>query len=453
MSPTQKVLWSEGLFLTPHHFQQWDRYYEDLLDFRIRSALRFTWGVEELEINKNALDNGVFELLRCRAVLPDGLSVNIPEADAPPPRRVFTDDFPPASDRLGVHLGIPILRASAANLTVAGPDAQAVETMARYVGASATVADYNTGDNPQAVPLAAKNLRLLFGEEALQNHVALKIAELRRTSDAKVALDEQFIPPAVTLGASRALIDIVRRLFEKLSAKSTTLGARRRQKGQDLADFTTSDVANFWLLHTVNSYIPLVMHFHHVQRIHPEQLYLAMAQLAGELMTFVTDGHPSELPKYVHTDLTRTFAELDLKLTLLLETVIPERCVAIPLERTKESLYVGRITEERLLTHAEFFLAVSARMAEPQIIERVPRKSKIASLDTINFLLGQALPGVLLRPVAVPPGPIPVRMGFKYFRLEKLGSYWETIASSRNICIYFPAEFPELRLELFAVKD
>src|SRR5205823_507167 len=83
-----------------------------------------------------------------------------------------------------------------------GPDAQAVETMARYVGASATVADYNTGDNPQAVPLAAKNLRLLFGEEALQNHVALKIAELRRTSDAKVALDEQFIPPAVTLGAS-----------------------------------------------------------------------------------------------------------------------------------------------------------------------------------------------------------------------------------------------------------
>ena len=44
-------------------------------------------------------------------------------------------------------------------------------------------------------------------------------------------------------------------------------------------------------------------------------------------------------------------------------------------------------------------------------------------------------------------------MGFKYFRLEKLGTYWDTIAASRTICIYFPAEFPELRLELYAVKD
>jgi len=40
-------------------------------------------------------------------------------------------------------------------------------------------------------------------------------------------------------------------------------------------------------------------------------------------------------------------------------------------------------------------------------------------------------------------------MGFKYFRLEKLGDYWNMIASSRTVCIYFPAEFPELRLELY----
>ena len=92
-------------------------------------------------------------------------------------------------------------------------------------------------------------------------------------------------------------------------------------------------------------------------------------------------------------------------------------------------------------------------MPETQLIERVPRKSKIASLDTINYLLGQALPGITLNAVPVPPGPIPVRMGFKYFRLEKLGAYWNTITESRNICLYFPAEFPDLKLELFAVKD
>ncbi len=450
MTRYQKVLWSEGLFLTPHHFQQWDRYYEDLVNSRLRELSTFSWGVEELEINSDALQNGMFEVLRCRSVLPDGLSLNIPETDAPPPSREFNSAFPPASERLSVYIGAPLLRAEERNLAASDEES---DSMVRYRARTVSLLDENTGENRQPVPVVVKNLRLLFGEDALQNHVGLKIAELRRAGDGKAVLDEMFIPPALSLSASKALTEIVRRLFEILCAKSATLSELRRQRGQGLADFTTSDVANFWLLHTVNSYIPLMMHYHHVQRIHPEQLYLAMAQLAAELTTFVTEGSPADLPKYLHTELTRTFLELDRKLRVLLETVIPTRCVPIPLERTKESLYVGRILDDRLFTHAEFFLAVSARMPESQLIERVPRKSKIASMDTITYLLGQALPGVPLNAIPVPPGPVPVRMGFKYFRLEKLGTYWEAISASRNICFYFPAEFPELKLELFAVKD
>lgn len=450
MTSLRKVLWSEGLFLTPHHFQQWDRYHEDLLNFRIRALTTFMWGVEALKVNEEALENAVFEVQRCRAVFPDGLPVDAPEFDDLPPTRNFTEFFPSTSERMDVFLAVPVLRSGSRNVVMG---TAAADFMARYAPREVTVADENTGENPRPVTLAAKNLRLLFGEEPIDNHAALKIAEVRRTPEGKMALEEGYIPPALTLTAARPLTEIVRRLVEILSAKSSTLGGQRRQKAQGVVDFTTSDVANFWLLHTVNSYIPIMMHFNHVQRIHPEQLYVAMSGLAAELMTFVTEGHPSELPRYIHTDLTRTFTELDRRLRLLLETVIPTRCVPIPLEQTKESLYIGRIMDERLPSSAEFYLGVYAKLPEAQIIERVPRKSKIASVDTINYLLGQALPGVILRPVPVPPGPVPVRVGFKYFRLEKLGAYWETIATARNICIYFPAEFPDLRLELYAVKD
>ncbi len=450
MTRYQKVLWSEGLFLTPHHFQQWDRYYEDLVHSRLRELSTFSWGVEELEFNLDALPNGFIEILRCRAILPDGLSLNIPEADPPPPSCEFTRFFPAASERLGVYIGLPLLRPEGANLA-AGEDEP--DVMLRYRARPVSMPDENTGENRQPVVLAAKNLRLLFGEDSLQNHVVLQIAELKRTGNGKVVLDESFIPPALSIAASKLLVEIVRRLYEILCAKSATLSDQRRQRGQGMADFTTSDVANFWLLHTVNSHIPLIMHFHHVQRIHPEQLYLGMARLAAELTTFVTEAKPADLPKYRHTQLTETFVELDRKVRLLLETVIPTRCVPIPLERTKESLYVGRIQDDRLLAHAEFILGVSARMPEMQLVERVPRKSKIASIDTITYLLGQALPGVPLTAVPVPPGPIPQRVGYKYFRLDKMGTYWETIAASRSICLYFPADFPELKLELFAVKD
>jgi type VI secretion system protein ImpJ len=313
--------------------------------------------------------------------------------------------------------------------------------------------DENSGENPQTLVLAAKNLRLLFGEDSTQNHVALKVAELKRTGEGEIAFEDTYIPPVLSLGASKTLTDMVRRLYETLVAKSATLSEQRRQSGEGLANFTTSETANFWLLHTVNSYIPLMMHCHHVQRLHPEQLYLAMARLAAELTTFVTEGSPADLPRYSHTSLNSTFVELDLRLRALLETVLPTRCIPIPLNRTKESLYVGRIMDDRLFTTAEFYLGVSAKMPEAQLVERVPRKSKIASLDTINYLLGQALPGVALNPIPVPPGAIPTRIAFKYFRLEKLGNYWNTIEASRNICFYFPAEFSDLKLELFAVKE
>jgi type VI secretion system protein ImpJ len=450
MNSYQKVLWTEGLFLTPHHFQQWDRYYEELVNSRIRALSSFYWGAEELEFNLDAIQNGVFEVLRCKAVLPDGLQLNVPDLDQPPPSRSFAPAFPPENERLSVYIGIPLLRPGGANLTSDGDEA---DSMMRYRAKSISLPDENTGENPQALSFAAKNLRLLFGEDSIQNHVVLKIAELRRTGEGKFVLEDSFIPPAIFLSSSKVLIDMVRRLFEVLGAKSATLSKLRRERGQNLANFTSSETASFWLLHTVNSYIPLMMHYHHVQRLHPEQLYLAMARLAAELTTFVTEGSPTELPKYNHAELSRTFIELDLKLRVLLDTVIPVLCVPIPLDRTRESLYVGRIMDDRLLTQAEFYLGVAAKIPEAQLIERVPRKSKIASIDTINYLLGHALPGITLSPVAVPPGAVPVRMGFKYFKLEKLGNYWSAIAASRNICLYFPAEFPDLKLELFAVKD
>src|SRR5512140_1893846 len=103
MTRLEKVLWSEGLFLTPQHFQQWDRYYEEFVSFRMRSLSTFAWGVEELDFNAEALQNGVVELMRCKAVLPDGVPISVPETDPAPPSRNFAADFAPSSDRLSVH--------------------------------------------------------------------------------------------------------------------------------------------------------------------------------------------------------------------------------------------------------------------------------------------------------------------------------------------------------------
>ncbi len=69
------------MLLTPHHFQQWDNYYEELLNSRFRSARPYECGVLDLQIDREAIGNGDSQLTNCHAVLKDGL-VRGPGMDA-----------------------------------------------------------------------------------------------------------------------------------------------------------------------------------------------------------------------------------------------------------------------------------------------------------------------------------------------------------------------------------
>ena len=79
MSRARNVVWREGLFLTPHLFQQADRYRENSLHFRLKPLAPFFWGLSELEIDRDGLPKGLFTLYRCSGVMPDGLTVQIPD--------------------------------------------------------------------------------------------------------------------------------------------------------------------------------------------------------------------------------------------------------------------------------------------------------------------------------------------------------------------------------------
>ena len=84
MSKYRKIVWNEGMLLTPHHFQQFDNYHEEMLNSRVRSIMQHEYGVIELRFSAEAIANGNFQVTTCRGVLPDGLFVNVPDAEAAP---------------------------------------------------------------------------------------------------------------------------------------------------------------------------------------------------------------------------------------------------------------------------------------------------------------------------------------------------------------------------------
>ena len=449
MSQYRKIVWNEGMLLTPHHFQQWDNYHEELLNSRIRSVLPFEYGVLDLQINREAIANGNFQIINFRGVMPDGLMINVPDAEGVPDLRQVGDHFHPEKEKLGVHLAIPARKIGEANFQANGAR---VNHNLRFLQEGAMVKDETSGTNEQPVAYAKSNLRIIFDDELRDGFTSMKIAELERTPTGQLQISEEYIPPMLKVSTSGWMVTMLRQLVEILNTKSGSLGEQRRQRNASLADFTTSEVAVFWLLHTINSSIPTMAHFFRSPLLHPEKLYLEMAQIVGKLMTFSVEHHPKDIVKYEHDDLYYTFSNLNAVLRELLETVIPSRCVPIPLEKTRDTLYVGRIDDARLLKEAGFYLAVRSQMPESKLIEGVPRVVKIASRDVIDTIIGSALPGVTLSHASPPPAPIPARVGFRYFMLDTIGPYWDGIKGSKVVAVYVPDEIPDEKLEMYAVK-
>jgi len=444
------------MFLSPHHFQQWDNCQQYALHFHGQSLAAFGWGLRELEINREGLANGVFSILKCSGIFPGGTIFAASETGGRMPSRVLRNSLDPSMQTADVFLALPAQQGASRNLA-GGEDAAAQP--ARYIRESVHVVDENTGENEREISVGRNNLQILLGGETLADYDHLQVARVRQESGGAFALDDSYIPPCLHISCSGALTGIVRRLLEALHSKSAALSESRSQRAVGMLEYGSADLGNLWLLHTVNSAIPVIDHYHRVRQSHPEVLYVSLAQLAGALMTYSPSAHPRDLPYYDHSNLSKTFLGLDKAIQELLKAVVPTGAVEIPLERESDSKFSARIVDDQLLIGAQVFLAAKADIPEHQLIEELPRQAKISSVDKISSLLGLALPGVALLHRPIPPHPLHVKLGLQYFRMESRGDaesqmHWDAICKSRTLTIRVPGQrFPGLRLELWSIKE
>jgi type VI secretion system protein ImpJ len=108
MNVPHRVVWSEGLLVSPQHLQQADLYHERLLDVRLAALTPQTWGILSLELDLGALQADQFRMSRFVGILPDGLHLGFEAGDAEAPAaRPIGAHFPPAQPVLEVFLAVP----------------------------------------------------------------------------------------------------------------------------------------------------------------------------------------------------------------------------------------------------------------------------------------------------------------------------------------------------------
>ena len=444
MSSKHRVIWSQGMFLQPHHFQQQTRYLENLLDVRARGAHPHAWGFAELVLDEGQLATGRVALMRASGVLPDGTPFSCPDADATPAALEI------AAEMQGelVCLAAPRERAGATEVDFG--DGQA-DPLARFAVREHELRDQtHAADDPEPVQLGALRLRLVRGRDATEAFAVLGVARVvERRADGQVVLDRNYIAPQTRIEASGQLSALATLLHGLVQQRARTLAASMGQLGQGV-----SEVADFLMLQLLNRSEPLLRQFAGAPSVHPQALHLALAQLAGELATFSrTERHPPEYPLYRHDDLQGCFAPVVQDLREYLSAVIHRHAVQIPLTDRAHGVRTAVVTDTELLRTAGFVLAVRAQLPAEHVRQRFPSQSKLGPVERIKDLVNLQLPGVVMRSLPVAPRQLPYHAGSHYFDLDRQGELWRQIERTGNLALHVAGDFPSLELELWAIRQ
>ncbi|MND24663.1 hypothetical protein D3C80_150840 [compost metagenome] len=438
-------MWSEGMFLLPQHFQYQDEFHQHQLAEATLRSTPFHWGVQALQVDEDALANGTLQLKRLKLVFPDGSLFDAPQHDPLPAARDLKDLL--KGNDLKVYAALKLPEPFGLNYL---EDGQEQKSARRFRKQFDTLPDLNEGDLENEITSLRLNVVMLVDGDNLDGYSYCPIARLSRNNMGGFNLDPHFVHPTLHLGSHDTLVGMGKRLLGALHAKSKALSGRRRERADQIAEFGSSDVTLFWLLNTVNRAYPQLAHLLAHPRLHPERLYLFLADLAGGLLTFTLDTQLHDLPEYDHHDPAASLVKLDEMIRVMLDNVVPNQCIVIKLNQTKPSYWQGQLQDPRL-AEADFYISVHADMPGASLLELVPRAFKVGSPEDIEVVVNSAMPGVTLNHSTRLPNAIPVRLDNQYFAIEPHGLVYERMMNAQTICFYAPSAFTNLKLELMAV--
>ncbi|MEN4917677.1 type VI secretion system baseplate subunit TssK [Achromobacter spanius] len=444
MTSRNPVIWSEGLFVKPQHFQQQARMTEHHANQRISGVSEHLYGFSELELNQEYLSFGKIAIVRARGVMPDGSVFDIPN-DQPPPAPLPVMDASAVNQT--VYLTLPLR--SDGVLEVQWPETYA---NSRYVTRNEEIRDTHSQEGDYVpMNLAALNLQMALERDDRSAFTGIAICRLLdRRPDGSLLLDDTFYPTGISLNAIPPLKRYLGEISGLMRERAKNIAERIGSPGQA----GVADVTDFNLLLVLNRLHPLFLHLSRLRQVHPEQVYIAFSQACGELVTFTDEGRlPQEYPAYQHDNPRASFRVLEETLRRSLSTVLQPRAVSLPIERQQYGVLTAAVHDRSLYANADFILAVRARMPLDKLRQQFVQQTKITSMEKLGELVSLQLPGIPLLPLPVAPRHLPFHAGFTYFQLDRSHPSWQMMRETAGFGFHIAGDYPEMELQFWAIRS
>jgi type VI secretion system protein ImpJ len=444
MSLDSKVVWSEGMFLNPQHFQQQERYFERLVDGKCSAYGAYGWGVHEFEIDQQLLALGKVSVIKGKGVFPDGTPFSFPDVDESPP--VF--EVPENTHNSIVYLCVPVKRPGAVDVI----SNETTQGLARYYSYEQETRDVSSesGDNI-SLDVGKLRFRLMLESDDLSGYACIgliRIAESRE--DKNILLDDNYVATCLDCKKSPKLSGFLTELIGLLHHRGEAISGR-------LADANrggTAEIADYMMLQLINRLEPMAKHLANMNGLHPVDLFAESVQMVGELSTFVSKNKRSpDFPNYLHDDLQVSFTPVISALRNCLSMVYEQTAVSLALVEKKYGIRVAEIADRSLIGTAMFVIAARADVQEEALRSHLPAQIKIGPVERIRQLVNAAMPGIAMKPLPVAPRQIPFHSGFTYFQLDTQSDFWNELKHSGGFALHIGGDFPGLELEFWAVRQ
>ena len=316
MDPTitinQPLHWSEGMLLSPQHFQQNNLYLEQQLYHQLKRVAPFFHGFLGLTIDRETMqakENRQIRVTQLHAIMRDGTEIAYPNQHAsetvnsrPLEYEIKDLSAVPEDQPFYIYLAITERQYTSG---------VSKNVKSRYsFCAQDAVRDLFDDANAITLDTLSLSTRLLSKQELKPSHSALPLIKLIKRQDKIDVLP--YTPPCLNVTPvttdTPGQSDLWWRLENKLALLKQKFNERRTflQKGNEEAQLALHERIELQLL---NQHLPGLKIMINNHRTHPLDVYLKLVDLVSNLAIICCNGRHLDYKNYDHDDLEGIFDE------------------------------------------------------------------------------------------------------------------------------------------------
>ncbi|WCE31031.1 type VI secretion system baseplate subunit TssK [Vibrio sp. SCSIO 43137] len=434
-----KVVWSEGMFLSPQHFQQQERYLENYVREINEQCGQKDFGFSELEIDSSLLKIGKFGLKKAKGVFPDGTPFELQES--------LVIDIPEGFLNKCVYLAIPVYRSGAVN--VGEDDRLRLRPMQNSV--------YDTSrdrSEPVELEVAALNLSLKLQGEELKDYTLIPVAQIsEHKSEGTVVLNRAFVPNCLHFGASAYLVENLGDIYAQMQYRAKAISVRLNAESQSKS--YQSLIRDYMWMQALGGWLPKLKLWVEGDYIATRSLYFECISMAGQ-MSGLEGKMPKEALSWNPNELYKLFSTVFSHLMLHLREVQLDNVTTLKWDtKLFESRRLLRtlVKERSLFSKGRFVLVVTSSLGSAKLGEQFPYAAKLAGNSAIADLVRNALSGVPLLPLPYAPSELKTRHDAAYFELDTQSELWKSLVKKDEpIALHIDDRIGDVQVEFHVIR-